>query len=46
MLLKQIIKQGITSTFKGVAINVGGKAITVNGTVIDGIVKIGTAYIP
>ena len=37
---------GITGSFKDIVVNVNGFDITVRGTIIDGIVKIGTAFIP
>jgi hypothetical protein len=36
---------GITGTFK-VVVQVGGSQVTVRGNVVDGAVKIGTAFIP
>ena len=43
---KYVTKNGITGTFKDVVIKVKGYNITVRGAVIDGKVKIGTAFIP
>lgn len=37
--------KGITGTFKMV-VQVGGSQVTVRGNVVDGVLKIGTAYIP
>lgn len=36
----------ITGTFKDVVVNVNGVDVTVRGAVINGQVKIGTAFIP
>jgi len=36
----------ITGTFKDIIVNVNGVDVTVRGTVINGQVKIGTAFIP
>ena len=36
----------ITGTFMNIVVEVNGFFITVRGTVVDGIVKIGTAFIP
>ena len=36
----------ITGTFKDIVVNVNGVDVTVRGTVINGQVKIGTAFIP
>jgi hypothetical protein len=42
---QEITAQGITGVFER-AVTVGGSQITVRGTVLDGVVKIGTAFIP
>lgn len=42
---EQIIARNITGVFEE-TINVGGQLITVRGNVVDGVVKIGTAFIP
>ncbi len=42
---EQIIARGITGVFEETVI-VGGEIITVRGNVVNGIVKIGTAFIP
>ena len=36
----------ITGTFKDIVVNVNGFDITVRGAVVDGVIKIGTAFIP
>jgi RHS repeat-associated protein len=38
-------QQGVTGVFEEV-VNVGGQDVTVRGVVIDGVVRIGTAFIP
>ncbi len=38
-------KNGITGVFQ-TTVNVGGETIVVRGRVIDGVVKIGTSFIP
>ncbi|SDF86819.1 DUF637 domain-containing protein [Sporomusa acidovorans] len=42
---EQIIAKGITGVFEE-TVNVGGELITVRGNVVDGVVKVGTAFIP
>jgi len=40
-----VAAQGITGTFyNGISVNVGGTTVTVTGAVVNGVVKIGTAY--
>jgi hypothetical protein len=36
----------VVGAFKAVWVQVGGMSIQVNGTVINGVVKISTAYVP
>ena len=43
---KYVNTNGITGQFDKITVNVIGYDITVSGIVIDGIVNIGTAYIP
>lgn len=44
--IKYIDNNNITGLFNEIVVDVNGYRITVSGNVIDGIVKIGTAYIP
>ena len=43
---KYISSNNITGNFKDIIVNVNGVDVTVRGTVINGQVKIGTAFIP
>jgi hypothetical protein len=42
---KYVNLNNITGNFKDIVVNVNGTNITVRGTIIDGQVKIGTAFI-
>lgn len=43
---KYVNTNNVTGNFKDIVVNVNGVNVTVRGTVIDGQVKIGTAFIP
>ena len=43
-LQKAVMAQGIIGRFQGLAVDVGGIIVRVNGTVIDGVARIGTFY--
>jgi hypothetical protein len=41
----EVSQQGINGLFQ-IVVNVGGQMVTVRGIVINGVVRIGTAFIP
>ena len=43
---KYVNTNNVAGNFKDIVVNVNGVNVTVRGTVIDGQVKIGTAFIP
>ncbi len=44
---QQVVNEtGTTNYVDGIVVNVGGQNVTVRGVVVDGVARIGTAYIP
>ena len=44
--LEYVNKNGITGVFKDVVVRANGVDITVRGSVVNGVMKLGTAFVP